>query len=230
MDNELITTLKKYKDSYDIRLGNHKAKYEDYDELHFINSELCFYHNCYKTANVTERRIEEYDDDYLSFRFRFMNDFEYDDINQIYSNDTEENHVIKGLIKKEEDKRLISLMADGYDLEICNQLTTSFAKIIEYLNIKKNKLTNNDEFPKVKFHGTQTQFMELMKALTENGNLKGIQKDNIEICSNFFDIEIKYPSKLISDITNTRNNGSETLFLNELKKALLDYIKLEKKK
>jgi hypothetical protein len=31
-------------------------------------------------------------------------------------------------------------------------------------------------FQSKKFHGSQTEFIELIKALTENGNIKGIQK------------------------------------------------------
>ncbi|MBF2710000.1 RteC domain-containing protein [Flavobacterium soyangense] len=224
MGKELITTFKKYKESYENRLEEHKATYEDYDELHFINSELGFYQICHMTANVSEQRLIVNNKDYTEYEYRFINEIEYNDIYQIDSN-INENYDIKELIKDES-----KWMTDGYNLEICEQLTTSFTKITEYLNIKKNKLTNNNEFPKVKFHGSPTEFIELIKALTENGNLKGIQKDNIEICSNFFDIEIKNPTKLISDINNTRNTGSETLFLDKLKKSLYTYIQQQNQK
>lgn len=223
MDKEIITTFKKYKESYDHRLENHKATYEDYDELHFIHSELGFYQICYETANVTEQRLIVDNEDYTEYEYRYINEFEYNDINQIDSN-INENYDVRNIIR--DDSKFLT---DGYNLEICDQLTTSFTKITEYLNIKKNKLTNDNEFPKVKFHGNQTEFIELIKALTENGNLKGMQKDNIETCSKFFDIEIKYPAKLINDF-KIRNNGSETLFIDKIKKSLFDYITLEKKK
>lgn len=223
MSNELITTFKKYKDSYDISLENHKATYEDYDELHFIYSELGFYQNCYETANVTEQRLVVNNKDYTEYEYRYINEFEYNLINQIDSNGNE-NYDIKVLIKNDS-----KFLTDGYNLEICDQLTTSFSKIIEYLNIKKNKLANDNEFPKVKFHGNQTEFIELIKALTENGNLKGIQKDNIEICSKFFNIEIKNPDQTLTKL-KLRNNGSETLFLDKLKTSLFNHITLETKK
>ncbi len=165
----IIPTFKKYKESYDLLLENHKATYEDYDELHFIHSELGFYQNCYETANVTEQRLVVNNKDYTEYEYRYINEFEYNLINQIDSNGNE-NYDIKVLIKNDS-----KFLTDGYNLEICDQLTTSFSKIIEYLNIKKNKLANDNEFPKVKFHGNQTEFIELIKALTENGNLKGIQ-------------------------------------------------------
>nr|WP_315165621.1 hypothetical protein [uncultured Flavobacterium sp.] len=224
MEKVIITTFKKYKELYDNRLENHIATYEDYDELHFINSELEFYEICYGTANVTEQRLIKNNRDYIEYEYRYINEFEYNDINQIDSN-INENYDIKALIK---DKS--KWLTNGYNLEICNQLTTSFTKIIEYLNIKKNILSNDNEFPKIKFYGSQTEFIELIKALTENGNLKGIQKDNIEICSKFFDIEIKNPNKLISDINNTRNTGRETLFLDELKKSFYKYIQNQNQK
>jgi hypothetical protein len=223
MREKLITTLKNYKDSYDIRLENHKAKYEDYDELHFINSELYLYQNCFTTANVSERRVLEYNRDYDGYRDYYLNDFEFDEINNEESTGSE-NYTVKDLIKNES-----KFLTDGYDLEICNQLTTSFLKIIEYLNIKKTNLNNDNEFPKVKFHGNPTEFIELIKALTENGNIKGIQKDNIEICSKFFDIEIKNPDQTLTKL-KSRNNGSETLFLDKLKTSLFNHITLETKK
>ncbi|WP_421810555.1 hypothetical protein [Flagellimonas sp.] len=64
---------------------------------------------------------------------------------------------------------------------------------------------------------TQTDFMELVKALIESGSIKdstkkGKQKELIQLLSNSFNIKIKNPDKLISDIKK-RNNGSETLLL-----------------
>lgn len=94
--------------------------------------------------------------------------------------------------------------------------------------IEREKLEQK-EISKLKFHGNQTAFIELIKALITNENLKGTQKDIINTLSDFFDIEIKNPNKIINDIKN-RNNGSETLFLDELKKSLFNHITAEKKK
>lgn len=80
--------------------------------------------------------------------------------------------------------------------------------------------------------GNQTQFIELVKALIENGNIKineGEQAKTIDTLSKFFNIKINNPNKLITDLKK-RNNGSETLFLDQLKKTLFDYITREKKK
>lgn len=75
----------------------------------------------------------------------------------------------------------------------------------------------------LKFYGNQTEFVELVKALIENDNLRGTQKDLFEKLSNVFQIEINNHDKLISDIKH-RNNGSETLFLDRLKKSMNEYI------
>jgi hypothetical protein len=64
MREKIITTLKEYKETYLSRLNDHESKYVDYDELHFINKELYFYQNCFSTANVSERRVLEYNSDY----------------------------------------------------------------------------------------------------------------------------------------------------------------------
>jgi hypothetical protein len=51
---KIITTLKEYKKETYCHVKNHVSKYEDYDELHFINKELYFYQNCFSTANASE--------------------------------------------------------------------------------------------------------------------------------------------------------------------------------
>ena len=219
MREKIITTLKEYKETYLSRLNDHESKYVDYDELHFINKELYFYQNCFSTANVSERRVLEYNSDYPEYKYCYLNEFEFDVINNEEPTG-EENYDIKSLIKDES-----KWLTDGYNIEICDQLTTSFSKIIEYLKIKINTGANSSGFPKVRFHGSQTEFIELIKALTENGNLKGIQKDNIELCSKFFDIEIKNPDQTLTKL-KSRNNGSETLFLDKLKTSLRNHFTL----
>lgn len=92
--------------------------------------------------------------------------------------------------------------------------------------IKQEGNTIQNNSASVKFHGTQTQFVELVKALITNGNIKGVQKDIFQILSQVFDIQLNNHEKTISDIAN-RNNGSETLFLNELQKSLTSHIQLK---
>ncbi|WP_228850794.1 RteC domain-containing protein [Aegicerativicinus sediminis] len=75
----------------------------------------------------------------------------------------------------------------------------------------------------VNWKGSQTELIELIKALIENGTIKGKQKDLIPKFCKFFNIEIKDPDSLLKGIKN-RSLGSETLFLNNLTKVLQDYI------
>lgn len=98
--------------------------------------------------------------------------------------------------------------------------------MVENDNLRPIKSTNENS---LKWNGTQTEFIELVKALIENGNIKGTQTEIISKLSTVFNIEIKNPNKLINDL-KLRNNDSETLFLDRLQKSLFDYITLEKKK
>jgi RteC protein len=79
------------------------------------------------------------------------------------------------------------------------------------------------------WNGTQTDFIELVKALIQKGNIKGTQTEIINQLSAVFNFEIKNPNQTLTKL-KTRNNGSETLFIDKLKKSLFDYITLEKKK
>jgi hypothetical protein len=80
--------------------------------------------------------------------------------------------------------------------------------------------------------GEQTEFIELFKALLLNGSITGTgnQEDKINQLANILNFKINNPYKLLNDIKTTRNNGSETLFLDKLKKTFFNYITLEKKK
>lgn len=81
--------------------------------------------------------------------------------------------------------------------------------------------------PSAQWNSNQTEFMELVKSLIENGNVKGKQKDIITSFSHFFNITINNPDKLLTDIKK-RNTESETLFLDKLKSSLLCFINREK--
>lgn len=76
----------------------------------------------------------------------------------------------------------------------------------------------------VKFYGSKIEFTELIKSLIENNNLRGKQKEIFEKCCAFFGVQLENRDKTISDL-NKRNIGSETLFLDNLKSALISYLK-----
>ncbi|WP_282142617.1 RteC domain-containing protein [Cellulophaga baltica] len=95
-------------------------------------------------------------------------------------------------------------------------------------NPNPNKTSSNQtlETSMIKFNLSQTEIIELTKALIENGNIKGKQKDIINAFKVFFSVEINNPNKLITDIKK-RNHGSETLFIDKLKSSLHNYITSE---
>jgi hypothetical protein len=106
----------------------------------------------------------------------------------------------------------------------------AFAK--EYLAMKTMVKSDLDSSmlgnsSKIKWNGSQTELIELIKALIENNSIKGQnQKNTIYLFSKFLKMDIKNPDKIIQDVKK-RNNGSETLFLDKLKTTLYDYIQKE---
>lgn len=114
----------------------------------------------------------------------------------------------------------------GQDL----QIEYNRSLILEALLKKKDELIgvklSEKKNSNIKFNITQTEFTELIKALIQNNNVIGKQKDILDEFSSFFGIKINNPNKLIQDIKN-RNTGSETLFIDKLKATLFDYITKE---
>jgi hypothetical protein len=72
----------------------------------------------------------------------------------------------------------------------------------------------------IQFYGTKMDFVELMVALKENGNLKATYKEVFDVCGKFFGVEIKYRDKYILDLKNNRNAGQEAKLLSQLITAL----------
>jgi hypothetical protein len=102
-----------------------------------------------------------------------------------------------------------------------------FSEFKKDIFFTSNKTTAKTQV--VKWNGTQTEFIELIKSLIENGTLKGKQKDIIENLSQIFGIKINNPNKLISDLKQ-RNVDSETIFLDKLQSSLYNYITKEKRR
>jgi hypothetical protein len=227
MNSKLITTFKKYKEVYHERLKDYISQYEDFDELDFIKYELVYFDNCLKNSNVILQEKKRYYGECYEYDTYYeyeVKDFEFIDLFV--------NKEVQKLISYELDWKTLgdSHPTNYFNLEICERLTLSFSKIIDFLNHKENEIKNPIAQPiqnKVKFHGNQTQFLELIKSLIENGNLKGSQNEIITNCSKFFNIEINNPDQTLSKIKG-RNNNSETLFLDQLKKTLFDHITTEK--
>lgn len=200
MNTEIIFSAKEYKEKYSDLLESYLLEYEDYEEIDFINIEFQRYNDFISDLEQIEQTFQNWID--------MGSDIDYIiSESQLYT-----FHYIDFL--------------DCFDYDKRNRSILSFTKIVEFLEIKKQNPKNENN---LNWNGTQTEFIELAKALIENGNIKGTQTEIIKSLSNIFNIKIKNENKIINDI-KTRNNGSETLFLNKLKKTLFDYITLEKKK
>lgn len=212
---QLVTTLNEYKEVYNTRLEIYLIQYVDYSEKDFIDKEIIYFDNCLQTSKIEIREKTRY----IGPDMELENYFEYD-TDGTFSVNTE----VLSYLQQEGNSEIF----DYFDLNLCEKFQLSFKKIIEFLQDKKKELTTQTTQKTQKFYGSQIEFIELIKSLIENGNLKGTQKDIIENCKNFFDIEINNPEKTISDI-NKRNNGSETLFIDKLKNSLFNYIQQKSK-
>ncbi len=141
MTNYTLTNLKEYKENqYDIKLKDHLEKYIDYDELHFIESEIKFFKNCYDTANIKMRENhydeynhkEEYNERVTRWEYGIDN-FEIDGpLNTIVSNE-----II--------DFTDATFETGLYDLVKCERLTFTYSKILSFLNDKKKQLTEQPQ-------------------------------------------------------------------------------------
>lgn len=224
--------LSEYKEKYEISKNEYLIKDDDFENLDFIESEIKKYNDCLLLLDsnkilafsilITPESHTYADDSSL------INSIEDPYLKEGSNIFRERRHLylpLKEEILKQEK-------ATGNLQESINTKKIIFNKIIVFLNEKKvieiDKTNKNKGIIKQKFHGNQIEFIEFIKALIENGNLKGTQKDIIENCKSFFDIEINNPNKSISDI-NSRNNDSETIFLDKLKSSLINYIKQKAK-
>lgn len=121
---------------------------------------------------------------------------------------------------------------DFKKVEIQEHIDACDFYLLEY-KIRLARLQPNTNIPTISkslfWNGTQTGLIELIKALIQNGNIQGTQKEIINSFENFLNIKINNPNKLISDLS-IRNNGSETLFLDELSNSLKEYIQLDNKR
>jgi hypothetical protein len=199
MDKEIIFSAKEYKEKYNDLLETYLLEYEDYEEIDFVNTEIQRYNNSINDLEQLENYIQE-----------------------IVNRDWTPPNVNKSLLKM----CCNEFFDGGIDYIKRDRSILSFTKIIEFLDIKKQNPKNENN---LNWNGTQIEFIELVKALIENGNIKGTQTEIIKSLSNIFNFKINNENKTINDIKN-RNNGSETLFLDKLKKTLFDYITLENKK
>lgn len=189
----------------------------------------------YKQFQLT---YNDYTRNYDHYLLEFLNDYE-DNTELFYikeqkilldNNLAKLKEVIKNLKEEDENKEEL--------LDLFRNRINTTDRIKSFLEQRKQELENelNTTLSRVPatenlldWIGSQTEFIELIKALIENGNIKGTQTEIISKLSKVFNIDIKHPNKLITDIKK-RNNGSETLFLDKLQKSLLDYITQEKKK
>lgn len=87
----------------------------------------------------------------------------------------------------------------------------------------QNLYLNKNDY-RLEWKGTKSEFIELAKALIETNSIKGPQHKAIEALSGVFQLEVPNSKRLLQAVIS-RNPGGETLFIDKLKKAILNHRK-----
>lgn len=228
MDDTLITTLEDYKESYNIRLENHLKEYVDYDELHFIKKELELYNSYYDSTNIKRFDIALGSNPKQPFR-----DFEY----RTEKKNVETSNIQLLRMIFDFDKYEIKYdnleLADFYNIEMCEKLSVSFSKIIEFLTTLQNEKANisimSDLPPeptsKLNWAGTELELSELIKALIQANKLNPelTQTEIFKRFRYFFNVKDFDENDKLKDIRKRTNTLA--IFINKLEISLSNWIK-----
>ncbi len=148
MSTNIPTTLTSYKAAYSDRLDDHLFDYEDFDEPHFIDSELQFFQHCFQSVCIGYENYMGIDESgYPSpsvYAYTLDKPYpSFEPIEEIYA-----------LVQ---DKNCVD--TDFFDLDKAAKLQLSFTKIMDYLRDLRSNLTapkpenssieNSNPFPKI---------------------------------------------------------------------------------
>lgn len=213
MENKLITTFKEYKETYQTRLENHLAEYVDYDELHFLESELTYYDTCLQTATVTEYKIPVFDSNHII-------DFDYKYLNKIEAEEKTENSKTNCITENYDVAKLTkidgSILTDGYNLKKCKQLKVSFNKIIEFLQEKEIIINKRNEYQSI-FNQPDTTILAMLDGI----EIPKADTEKIQQSEKY--LYLKETAKEYIEKYDKRLKG----FIDELEADEMDYIKKE---
>jgi hypothetical protein len=229
MSDTIFTTLNEYKETYDLRLENHLKEYVDYDELHFIKKELEFYISYYDCTNIKRFDIAIGSNPKQPFR-----DFEYRPEKQ----DTETSNMQLILMIFDFDKFPIKYdnleLPDFYNIEVCEKLSLSFSKIINYLHQLKNAIINQTTIDNkqvstttLTWEGSELEFTELIKSLilTKKISTELSQKETFNRFRDCFNMANFNENDKLRDIRNRTN--TTTPFIHKLEISLNNWIKVK---
>jgi hypothetical protein len=107
--------------------------------------------------------------------------------------------------------------------------TIEIATLLEYnsfltdeINRIKQEISNqlDSKNNKLNWKGSKAELIELLKALIENGNIEGTQKNIISSFTNFLNVELKEPKSTIQRLDKRKD---KTIFLDKLKSSLIEF-------
>ena len=154
-------------------------------------------------------------------------DFLYDEIEICDSANSFESSLLENDYSLEFDEETTLYIRQSVGSNIYKKISRAIEKREEFLKskrVKTNPSTTQSKNNSIKFHGSQAEFVELVKALIINGNFTGkTHKEIFEILTDFFLVEITNVDDTFKSIKG-RNTDSRTLFLDKLKSSLIEYI------
>ncbi len=248
-DIELVSSFKKVVEEINYDYENGRLDKQKYNEFHYVDylnyipietlkeiiiNQYYSYLKLFPFSNI-KHYLEEY---YDTFLFECEQLLKIIETGKVFWWDTKDNFDFYTYSTNPYDYCMVVWKSQtDNDLHFYELYLKFLIELLKNGIIEHFEKSENDNLQPIKpanvndlkWNGTQTEFIELVKALIENGNIKGTQTETISKLSNVFNIKINNENKLINDI-KTRNNGSETLFLDRLQKSLFDYITQEKKK
>jgi hypothetical protein len=117
----------------------------------------------------------------------------------------------------------IKIYVDGTILLENNSFLTKEIDKINQEDSKELDPNNN----KLKWKGSPTELIELLKALKENGSIEGTQKEIISSFANFLNVELGDPKATLQRLVH---RSEKTIFLDKLRLILIKfYIKNDEK-
>jgi hypothetical protein len=111
------------------------------------------------------------------------------------------------------------------NLKLYNNIQMAHTKRIEFIEeviSQKSTTLSNDNIGTLTFKGMKIELVELIKALVESEMLEESQAETVRKFEKFFKLDLEKDFSKTYQRIKGRNIGSETLFLDKLKKALLD--------
>ena len=223
----IFYSLKEYNNEYENLKNQFISKFNEVEEIDFINGEIVNYSLCSQIVNLPIDKVFSF-----FWRIDIGTDLKTFSISQEIKDFVLENHKIYCKIYEDIVTKNRLLRIDS-DAEI-EQSRLIFPKILAFLEGKKTEMDNQlnpnphtvmTEIEKLKWQGTKLEFTELIMALVQSNMLNSelTQKEIFKRMKLFFNVDEFNENDKLKDIRKRTN--TPTPFINTLETSLSNWIK-----